>query len=344
MMENSEFWLKHEYSDGIQSYLVCPDSMGRGLYGQTELTYLLYDEGRENSYRSDWYCRSRSGPANYVRGLLASPSKIENKTDAANYYLKLGDGLKYAAALIMDYSFRKQNESLNELLMLCMGAQYFTLVTSDFFPAKELIAVKISRFYANVVLGEQEKAHKLFMEVSNTIETISNQQHTRSSIILGNIRSLFFLRSGAEIKTILEINKLLVEKSRNLGDNSLTAILLLNRARLTRLQGQTSKAINILHESFSLINDINLFKIKFYYALQSAVFTARMPQLIEKLESCRAYFGGDLECFGWRIAKLLKPNAKADMLMGVWPMRLSEICLMGTSPNYILEEILSLEL
>ena len=338
----TRYWLEHEYASGLKPYLISGNSYAKKYRADDEAMSSKREVVcRHGITQSQWLYRDANIPAAYVYDLIRRKSRCKCGDMNQDKCLSNGDGLKLVAAHIACLQEDPHSECFQFLLKLCMGAQYFSIVTSDYFPHRDQPAVKVCRFYAHVVLGEQNKATMLYADIGRLVESRCLDPRDASGLILANIRSLFLLRSGEPVNKILEINKLLVAYSKTMRDEPLTAILLLNQARLNRVLGMTNRAISNLEESYLIAKSIPGFKIRLYYLMQLALVKEQQNSLLDVIDSLRgrAKDGDVFEGFGWRIAKLLKPAIKADMMMGIWPQLLSDALMDSVDLSVLLAQL-----
>lgn len=323
----TKYWLEHEYADGTWPYLTCGDWRGLERFEKLENGS---DTNVVNSINCNtkiaWLYRPRDNAAAHVQSLIKNPELIHWRGKNEIEILANGDGLKFVAAEIHHINKHMQIERMVSLLKFCMGAQYFSIINSKYFPGTNMPAVKVCKFYACVVLGKQARAEKLYKEVGHLIDSRCSSSRDGTSLIFANIRCLFQLRSGTPASILFAQYEQLVDYSKLTNDKFLGAILLLNQARLSRIVGMTDCAIEKLEESYAIVKSLNKFKIVLYYLLQLSVIRGEHKGFLNMIERMRLYSNNcSTEAFGWRIAKLIRPDLQAEILMGEWPLPLTDI-------------------
>jgi hypothetical protein len=323
----TKYWLEHEYADGTWPYFTCGDWRGLEKFEELEIGNDTNDINSNNcNTKRAWLYRPRDNAAAHVQSLINNPELIHWRGKNEIEILANGDGLKFVAAEINHINKHMQIERMLPLLKFCMGAQYFSIITSKYFPGSNMPAVKVCKFYAYVVLGKQARAEKLYKEVGHLIDSRCSCFRDGTSLILANIRCLFQLRSGTPATIVLAQNENLVDYSKSTNDKFLSAILLLNQARLRRIVGMTDCAIEKLEESYTIVKSLNSFKIVLYYLLQLSVIRGEHKGFLNMIERMRLYSDNcSTEAFGWRIAKLMRPDLQAEIIMGEWPLPLTDI-------------------
>lgn len=337
------YWLEHEYAESMKPYLVCTHPESKAPFGQQELLPIDPDSISRQGDSPLWWVRPRQAPSRHVRFLMDCNQKVDYGGVEERDLLANGHGLELVACQISRLKEKMVEQDLQNLLQLCMGAQYFTVLTSDYFPCSSQLAVKLCLFYAHVVLGEHDLATQIYRQHQPYIDSICCRLNSTAGLIFANIRCLYFLRTGFSARYILPVNQSLVEHSKLAGHKILTGILLLNQARLCRILGDFNSSISLLEETFSKLSHIPSFKLRLYLVLQLASITRDKNRVVQTLNNIRRAHSDSYQCFGWRIAKLLEPEADADMLLGEWSSFLSEVFLSGTSLSSLLRKVTSLQ-
>lgn len=337
------YWLEHEYAEPIKPYLTCSHLQDLCRSDQQDWLISHPHSSPLDGFRGLWSHRPRLAPGSYVRYLISSKRFLGFQSADPKAVLANGEGLSLVAYQITRLRQHSDAQELQALLQLCMGAQYSSVVISDYFPCSDDPGVKLAQFYSYVVLGDQDRARYLYQQIEPLIDSICLRLNTTAGLIFSNIRSLYLLRSGLSAADVLPINQLLVKHGTQIGHRTLTAILLLNQARLNRILGYQKDSINLLEESFATLSDIASFKLRLYYVLQLALICGRRDELLDVLFRVVLENPDVHQCFGWRIARLMTNRLDADMVTGLWSSTLSEALLQRGSVALLLHHLLRID-
>ena len=336
------YWLEHEYEEQTKPYLICNHPDALGPYGQHEWLLSHTHSETSGSHSGRWSHRPRNAAADYVRYLVSSGQRLDQADESLEEILARGEGLSLVANQITRLCRQFDEQHLHNLLSLCMGAQYFSVLAADYFPCKSHPAVKLCLFYSYVVLGQQAKAQSLYKEIEPLVDTVCCHINTTAGLVYSNIRCLYLLRCGLSARDVLPINRLLVRQSLQIGHKTFTAILLLNQARLYRILVDQKSSIQLLEESFVLLSEMASFKLRLYYVLQLAMIRGQKQELLEAIYKVRTEQHDGFQCFGWRIARLIQDDVNADMILGDWSGSISKRLMSDNTVDLLLQQLLAI--
>jgi tetratricopeptide (TPR) repeat protein len=229
----------------------------------------------------------------------------------------------------------KDEDNYSHLIRLCLGKQLFDYIASEFFPRKNSFDYYLARFYSCVVLRRVDEARYIYSEIYAHLDKIICKKILPNSQVIGNIRCLFYLLINKKHPDeILEENMSLIDMSKDIKNDAMCSILLLNRSRLFRSMQKYKLALEALNQSHEIITRNKLWKQSFYYILQQSMISQEKEQLVNICLEKDFSQHIQHDWFGWRVAKLLTGKSCYAYRLYTVPEGIKDIL----SSEYSLEE------